>query len=50
MTNKLFSRCNIDVFYCSDPDDASDFKLDKFLACPCETFDPHYGKLCSTVM
>ena len=27
-----------------DPDSASDFKLDQFLAAPCETFDPHYGK------
>ena len=28
-----------------DPDSASDFKLDQFLAAPCETFDPHYGKV-----
>ena len=27
-----------------DPDSGSDFKLDQFLAAPCETFDPHYGK------
>ena len=28
-----------------DPDSGSDFKLDKFLSAPCETFDPHYGNL-----
>ena len=27
-----------------EPDSASDFKLDAFLAAPCETFDPHYGE------
>lgn len=27
----------------TDPDSGSDFKLDAFLASPCETFDPHYG-------
>ena len=27
-----------------DPKSGADFKLDQFLAAPCETFDPHYGK------
>lgn len=27
----------------TDPDSGSDFKLDAFMAAPCETFDPHYG-------
>lgn len=31
-------------FTLKDPDSASDFKLDKFLSAPCESFDPHYGK------
>lgn len=26
-----------------DPKSGADFKLDQFLAAPCETFDPHYG-------
>lgn len=34
----LFSLCSS-----TDPDSGSDFKLDAFLAAPCETFDPHYG-------
>ena len=32
-------------WFSTDPNDASDFQLDKFLAGPCETFDPFYGKL-----
>jgi len=32
------------LFSFPDPDSGSDFKLDQFLAAPCETFDPHYGK------
>ena len=39
----LYLGCNHVIY--TDPDDASDFKLDKFLAAPCETFDPHYGNL-----
>ena len=27
----------------SDPESGFDFKLDSFIAGPCETFDPHYG-------
>ena len=33
----------IDIL-CIDPDSGSDFKLESFLAAPCESFDPHYGK------
>lgn len=31
-------------FTLKDPESGSDFKLDKFLSAPCESFDPHYGK------
>ena len=34
----------MDVNFCVDPGSGSDFKLDAFLAAPCETFDPHYGE------
>ena len=29
----------------SDPESGSDFKLDSFLAAPCETLDLHYGNI-----
>ena len=39
----LLSRLSHVCDFCTDPNDASDFQLDKFLAGPCETFDPFYG-------
>ena len=39
LLSRLIHVCD----FCTDPNDASDFQLDKFLAGPCETFNPFYG-------
>lgn len=37
------------IFFSPDPESGSDFKLENFLAAPCETFDPHYGKFLNKI-
>ena len=43
--NAKISTDNLYMLACIllEPDSGFDFKLDSFIAGPCETFDPHYG-------